>query len=146
MNIAVKEMTPPEYEAWIVYTTGEYPLPQIDWTSEHAPVPTLKKSLRLAHRRAEALNRLYDTDQAGPGHSMWFTKHKIGHLSLVKAMVRVIGAERNLRGGQCAISATQMADLQTINTILSMSAEILSSSRGRLISVEISTAQQVLGS
>ena len=146
MNIAVDGMKAQEYEAWIVYTTGKYQLPKIDWKSEHESAPTSTKPLRIARRRAEALNRLYNTEQVSPGHSVWFTKHEVSHLPLVNAMVRVIGAERNLVGGQHALSATQMADLQTINAILSVSTEILKSSRGKLISVEISSAQQVLGS
>ena len=146
MNIAVSEMTEQEYEAWTVYTTGKYPLPKVDWDTGCYPTPTSTKPLRVARRRAEALNRLYNTDKAGPGHSVWFTKHEIFHLPLVKAMGRIIGAERNLVGGQYALSATQVADLQTINTILSVSTEILNSSRGKLISTEISSAQRVLGS
>ncbi|KAI9705169.1 MAG: hypothetical protein M1820_005316 [Bogoriella megaspora] len=145
MSIAVNEMIGHEHDAWTLYTTGEYPLPKIDWISDHEPPPTSTKPLRIARRRAEALNRLYKTDQAGPGHSVWFTKHEIDHLDLVKAMVRVIGAERNLVGGQDALSVTQLADLQTINTVLSVSSEISKSSRDKLTSMKISSAQQVLG-
>ncbi|KAI9655975.1 MAG: hypothetical protein M1821_005036 [Bathelium mastoideum] len=145
MSIAVNEMAREEYEAWAFYTAGKYPLPKIDWTSEHAQAPTSTKPLRVARRRAEALNRLYNTEQAGPGHSVWFTKHHIFHLPLVKAMARIIGAERNAVGGKHALTGTQVADLQTINTVLAVSSEISNSSRGKLVSREISAAQQVLG-
>lgn len=146
MSIAVREMSEQEYEAWAVYTTGRYPLPDIDWISKHEPSPTSTKPLRIARRRAEALNRLYDTKQVGPDHSVWFTKHEIVHLPLVKAMASIIGAERKLLGGQYALNATQMADLQTINTILSMSSKTVDNSKGKQIAAEISSAQQVLGS
>src|ERR1700761_236986 len=56
MNIAVTEMTPWEREAWSVYTEGKYPLPKIDWNSSRDPAPTSTKPLRMARRRAEALN------------------------------------------------------------------------------------------
>ena len=59
--------------------------------------------------------------------------------------MEIIGAEPNLLGGQSALNATQVADLQTINKILSLSTEILKSSRSKLISVEISSAQRILG-
>jgi hypothetical protein len=146
MNIAVTEMTEQEYEAWSLYTAGKYPLPKIDWNSSRDPAPTSTKPLRIARRRAEALNRLYNTERADPGHSVWFTKHEIVHLPLVKAMARIIGAERNLVGGQYALNATQVADLQTINRILSVSTEILKESRGDPMSAKISSAQRVLGS
>lgn len=146
MNIAVTEMTEQEYEAWSLYIVGKYPLPKIDWNSSRDPAPTSTKPLRIARRRAEALNRLYNTERADPGHSVWFTKHEIVHLPLVKAMARIIGAERNLVGGQYALNATQVADLQTINRILSVSTEILKESRGDPMSAKISSAQRVLGS
>lgn len=146
MNIAVTEMTEKEYEAWSLYTRSEYPLPEIDWNSNRDPPPTSTIPLRRARRRAEALNRLYHTKKADPGHSVWFTEHEILHLPLVKAMARIIGAEQNLLGGQYALNATQLADLQTINRILSVSDEILNGSRGNSISAEISSAQRVLGS
>ncbi|KAG8531635.1 uncharacterized protein KY384_003266 [Bacidia gigantensis] len=146
LDSAVTEMTEQEYNAWGLFTAGKYPLPEIDWDSCHDPAPTSTKPLRITHRRAEALNRLYDTEKADPSHSVWFSKHQIVHLPLVKAMARIIGAERNLLGGQNALNATQVADLQTINKILSVSTEILKSSRGKLISAEISSAQRILGS
>ena len=146
LDSAVTEMTKLEYEAWSLFTAGKYPLPGIDWNSCHDPAPTSTKPLRIAHRRAEALNRLYNTKKAGPSHLVWFSKHQIVHLPLVKAMARIIGAERNLLGGQNALNATQVADLQTINNILSVSTKILKSSRGKLISAEISSAQRILGS
>jgi hypothetical protein len=144
MNIAVTQMTEQEYEAWSLYTAGKYPLPKIDWNSSHDPAPTSTKPLRIARRRAEALNQLYNTEKADPGHSAWFTKHELVHLPLVKAMARIIGAERNLVGGQYALNATQVADLQTINRILSVTTEILKESRRNPMSAEISSAQRVL--
>jgi hypothetical protein len=42
--------------------------------------PTSKKPLKTARRRAEALNRLYRTDQARPSHSVWFVKKKNDHI------------------------------------------------------------------
>ena len=45
-------------------------------------------------------------------------------------MARIIEAERNISGGQYALNATQLGDLQTINRILSVSFEILKDSGG----------------
>ncbi|PVH98615.1 hypothetical protein DM02DRAFT_502577, partial [Periconia macrospinosa] len=122
---AVAEMTPPERQAWDVYTQGRYPLPDVEWDTSREPPPTSTTPLRIARRRAEALNRLYRTDKAEPGHSVWFTENELAHLPLVKAMARVIGAERNLLGGQCTLSAEEIADLQSIDEILSVSGQIL---------------------
>jgi len=59
-------------------------------------------------------------------------------------MARIIGAERNLLGGQNALNATQLADLQTINRILSVSSEISKDSGGDPLSVGILSAKRFL--
>lgn len=142
---AIVEMPIQELEAWTLYSQGKYPLPKVDWNASREPAPTSTRPLRIARRRAETLNRLYKTENADAGHSVWFTKSESVHLPLVKAMARVIGAERDLLGGQCALSATQIADLQSINEILSVSGQILAE-RGRgATAAAISSAQQILG-
>jgi hypothetical protein len=141
-KIAVDQMLLLEREAWDLFTTGKYNLPSINWHSNHDAIPTSTKALKSAHRRAEALNYLYHSDQAGPGHSVWFTKYQLVHLPLVKAMARVIGAERNITGGHC-LTATQMADLQSINKILSLSGQAL---KAMVAPPDVTAALQVLGS
>jgi hypothetical protein len=143
---AVKQMTPNELQWWQAYTENRFQLPNIDWPRDIGIAPTSTKPLRLARRRAEALNYLYKTDQAKPGHSVWFVEKQPEYLPLVKAMARVIGAERHLLGGQCTMNATQMTDLQTINCILSISGRILEANKGYCIPSGIGQAQQVLGS
>ncbi|KAH8726042.1 hypothetical protein GQ44DRAFT_826144 [Phaeosphaeriaceae sp. PMI808] len=146
MEKAVAEMRIEELEAWTLYSQGKYPLPKIDWNASREPAPTSARPLRIAQRRAEALNRLYKTEKVDQGHSVWFTKNELVHLPLIKAMARVIGAERDLLGGQCALSAAQVADLQSINKILSVSGQILAESGRNTMSAAISSAQQVLSS
>lgn len=63
------------------------------------PSLTSSNPLKVATRRAEALNCLYGTDKAQPDHSVLFTKYELPRLPLVKAMARSIGAERYLVGG-----------------------------------------------
>jgi hypothetical protein len=146
MNKAVAEMGPKELRAWTYYRQGKYTLPKFDWNASREPPPTSTKPLRIARRRAEALRRLYENEIADPGHSVWFTKNELFHLPLVEAMARVIGAERNLLGGQCALTVAQVADLQSINRILSVSGQILDKSGRNTESAAISSAQLVLGS
>ncbi|PNP44443.1 hypothetical protein TGAMA5MH_03789 [Trichoderma gamsii] len=146
IKIATADMPPQEVEAWSLYIDGNYPLPKIDWSDSCDPIPKSKRPLRTAYRRAEALNRLYKIDNAEPCHAVWFTRNEAVHLDLVKAMARVIGAEKNLLSGQDALDATQIADLQSINEILALSAQIMDKSRRRTKSQEIASAQQILGS
>jgi hypothetical protein len=146
VKIAVSEMPPLEFEAWDLYAEGKYSMPKIDWDNSRDPVPTSAKPLRTARRRAEALNRLYQTDIADPSHAVWFTKNEAFYLPLVKAMARVIGAERNLLGGQGALDATQIADLQSINEILSVSAQVSHGMARNAASQAIASAQHILGS
>jgi hypothetical protein len=86
---AVAEMTLRESEDWKAYLRGTIQLPEKNWEVYQEVPPVSKKSLKNAHRRAEALNRLYQTDQAQPGHSMWFTKRYTKHLPLIKAMASI---------------------------------------------------------
>jgi hypothetical protein len=142
---AINEMHPREHDWWQAYIGNRCQLPTINWSLDHDTIPTSPKSLRVARRRAEALNYLYKTDQASPGHSVWFTANHPEYLPLVKAMARVIGAERNLLGGQSTLNATQLADLQSINRILSISGQILEDNGRDLLSSEIGKAQRILG-
>jgi hypothetical protein len=142
----IKQMTPSELVWWQAYTENRFQLPKVDWSCDFSVAPTSTKALRMARRRSEALNYLYKTDQARPEHSVWFVEEHSTYLPLVKAMVRVIGAERDLLGGQCTMDATQWADLQTINRILSTSGRILEANKGRFLLPGIGHAQQVLGS
>jgi len=139
---AIEQMPESELEAWELYAAGKYVLPTIDWNSNRDAIPTSQKALKSARRRAEALNYLYQTDQAGPAHSVWFTRCHPSHLPLIKAMARVIGTERNITGGNC-LTATQLADLQSINKILSLSGQMV---LGMAQPPDITMAQQVLGS
>ena len=100
-------------EYWRAFLRGSIRLPDIDWSVAREDEPTSKKSLKTARRRAEALNRLYGTDQARPSHSVWFVKNHIEYLPLVKAMARVIGMERQMGFDRSSrADALDLADLQ----------------------------------
>lgn len=143
---AVTQMPPLEYMTWEAWEAGHVTLPEINWMADIEPSPTSPQGLRVARRRAEALNRLYGTDQARSGHSVWFTKHHLPLLPLVKAAARVIGAERHLVGGrQNRCSVEQWADLQSINRILSISSQIVATdSSSSLLVKRVGAAQEVL--
>ena len=138
------QMTPLEMEAWTAFTRGTWQLPEFDWDNNLAPAPTSPKSLKAAHRRAEALNQLYKTDRAHKGHVAWVTQNLIEVLPLIKAMARVIGSERNLVGGRDGWSPTQFADLQSINKILSLSEQICQGRGMTVLSSDIPGAMNVL--
>lgn len=129
---AVNEMHPLERFAWNAFEEGTIILPAMNWTTNLDPTPTplSPKPLRVARRRAEALNRIYKTNEALPAHVTWFTQNHLGCLPLVKAMARVIGAERDLIGGG-TWTATQLADLQSINSILSVTAQVVKNGNGK---------------
>ncbi len=142
---ATRQMRPCEGRVWAWFERGSCALPDMDWTTNVDPTPLSPTPLKTARRRAEALNRLYKTDQAQPCHSVWFTKHHLAYLPLVKAMARVIGAERDLVGGG-VWTATQLADLQSINKILSVTTQIVSGRASDPLLPAITRAQAVLAS
>jgi hypothetical protein len=70
----------------------------VDWDRDFDEAPSSKEPLRVAIRRAEALNFLYQTDKATPGHAVWYTRtYTQTSLMIVKAVARIIGAERDLK-------------------------------------------------
>ena len=142
---ALRQMGPWEHEMWTWFQTGSCTLPVMDWKSNIDLNPLSLKPLKIARRRAEALNRLYKTDQAQPCHSVWFTKNHLSHLPLVKAMARVIGSERELIGGGI-LTAIQLADLQSINKILSVAGQVVNRSASEPILPSINRAQRILAS
>jgi len=111
-----------EHQYWEAFLRGSIRLPEIDWSVDREDEPTSKKSLKTARRRAEALNRLYGTDQARPSHSVWFVKNHIEYLPLVKAMARVIGRERQMGFDRSSrADALNLADLHTTRNVVSTS-------------------------
>ncbi|KAE9376496.1 hypothetical protein N431DRAFT_435804 [Stipitochalara longipes BDJ] len=136
-------MRPLEQQSWTTFHDGLWNLPNFDWDNNTLPPATSAKPLKIARRRAEALNRLYETDRGHEGHVAWITKNQIGLHRLLQAMARVIGEERNLVGGHGGWSATQLADLQSINRILSTSGQIYRESN--VLRPEIADMQRVLG-
>jgi len=70
VEAAQAQMPLVEHEYWEAFLRGSIRLPDIDWSVDREDEPTSKKSLKAARRRAEALNRLYGTDQARPSHSV----------------------------------------------------------------------------
>ena len=136
---AEREMTSVERKFWDAYTAGTCkPLPPINWASDTESPPTSAKSLKVARRRAEALNRLYNSKEARPEHAVWFAKHQLLWLPLVKAMARVIGAERDIGGGH-------LADLQTVNSILGVVGEVARERKGDIGGALLAQVQAVLG-
>jgi hypothetical protein len=120
VEAAQAQMPLMEHEYWEASLRGSIRLPDIDWSVDREDEPRSKKSLKTARRRAEALNRLYGTDQARPSHSVWFVKNHIEYLPLTKAMARVIGMERQMGFDRSSrADALDLADLHTTSAILS---------------------------
>ncbi|KAL9630329.1 MAG: hypothetical protein Q9204_004778 [Flavoplaca sp. TL-2023a] len=140
---AKQEMHPTELWMWNTYMMEPtVKLTVIDWTLDVEPNPTTKKALQNAERRAEALNRLYETDQAQPGHAVWFTRNLLPLLPLVKAMERVIGAEKDIG---CGTKGLLKADLQTLNAILGTVGSIVSKGTNKIDGGVLGLVQSVLG-
>ena len=94
--VAVEGMAPQERECYNVWKEkGPLSLPIIDWANHRGHTPTSQRPLKKAQRRAEALNRIYGTDKAEPCHYTYFVQTHSPSLPLVKAIARVIGAEKN---------------------------------------------------
>ncbi|KAL8991737.1 MAG: hypothetical protein Q9169_007697 [Polycauliona sp. 2 TL-2023] len=139
---ATQEFTDNQRMMWDAYMASPKVIRPIDWEQDIEAAPTSKKPLQIANRRAEALNRLYDTDQAQPGHAVWIAKNRVFFLPLVKAIARVIGAERDICGGTGGLAK---ADLQTINAILGIVGVIAAKKDGKIKGSLLAMVQSVLG-
>lgn len=140
---AEQDMHPNERMMWDAYVSNPaITLPAIDWATDIDPAPVSPRPLKTAKRRAEALNRLYNTDQAGPENAVWFTRNYEFELPLVKAMARIIGAERDICGGR---EGLVKADLQTVNWILGVLGEVVKKRKGGMDGLVVARAQTVLG-
>jgi hypothetical protein len=56
VKAAISQMSPSELELWKYFVDRSTSLPEIDWTRDQESAPTSLKPLRVARRRAEALN------------------------------------------------------------------------------------------
>ncbi|KAF2754721.1 hypothetical protein EJ05DRAFT_130940 [Pseudovirgaria hyperparasitica] len=131
---ALVEMKYLEHAQYVYHNKGNTP-PAIDWDNDHAPPPTSPRPLQTARRRAEALNLLYKTTIATPGHAVWWSKNHRDWLPLLKAFVRIAGAERNASSGVRGLTSVQMADLRTINKALSVATLVLQNADARFRSL-----------
>lgn len=90
-----------EHGALVVLINWSIHYSDVNCNSHREPVPSFSMLFKVALRRAEALNRHYETDQAHERHVTWVTIHHRASLPLLKARSRVIGAERNQICGHC---------------------------------------------
>lgn len=72
----------------------------------------------------------------------WFTENREGLLPLVKAMARVIGAEKDLCGGR---EGVVKAELQTVDAILRVLGDVVEKRKGEIDGFSVARAQSVLG-
>jgi len=116
----------PEKETFEAWRAGSVPsLPVIDWVANRGPEPSSPRGLKVATRRAEALNRLYETDRAQPCHAVWFAQEQPLWLPLVQAISRIIGAEGDAAGGRVRSSLEHSEDCETLAKVVKITLPIL---------------------
>ena len=75
---ARSQMTHHEQEYFLAWKEGTLrQLPPIDWDIDRGRTPTSERPMKKALRRAEALNRIYQTDRAEPCHYIFFTENHL---------------------------------------------------------------------
>ena len=126
-----QEMTPAEHTAYTAWKNGTMSsLPPMDWDKDKAVPPTgdtsnSAKSLKVAKKRAEALNRLYETTRADASHAVFWAQKYTQLLPLVKAVARIVGAEVAATGGNENLNAEEWAELQTLGKIISIGSQYM---------------------
>ncbi|OJJ33785.1 hypothetical protein ASPWEDRAFT_41654 [Aspergillus wentii DTO 134E9] len=96
-SIAKSEMSIPELEAYELWNEGKgVTPPTMDWNANVAAVPDGKNSLKRLTQRAAAMDVVWGRRQGTtlPEHAAWLTFNMGSALPLVKAVTRMLNAER----------------------------------------------------
>lgn len=107
----MKPMEIIQYDAW---KAGAYISP-IDWARDRLPVPGGKGTVKRYGRSAEAMNEIWNTDQATPENVSWVAQTHVHMLPLIKAVTMVANVQRDLvsRYGD-GLTAREMAEIESI--------------------------------
>ena len=114
------------FEAWRTQSLVE--LPHIDWSADRRHIPTSYRPLKKALRRAEALNRIYGTDNAEPCYYTYSVENHLQWLPLVTAVTRVIGAQRNQSKMSMKLQA-QGRDFNILQKIVQIALRVIHQSK-----------------
>ena len=96
---AVSQMTPYQRECFQECKEGRpLPLPHMDWDVDRRHTLASPRPMKKSLRRAEALNRIYQTNRAEPCYYTYFVENHPLWLPLVTTIARIIGAEKNQDG------------------------------------------------
>jgi hypothetical protein len=125
-----------EQEVWTTFQDGLWRLPEFDWDNNSLPSPTSANPLKTVRRRAEALNRLYETDRAHEGHFVWITKNNIGSYILYKPWLALSGKEGTLLVG---VADGRQLSLQTYSRSIKSSLSL-----GRYVKKAMCFGQKLL--
>ncbi|KAI0998963.1 hypothetical protein K3495_g9232 [Podosphaera aphanis] len=133
VEIAKSRMDLYELEMYTTYTSKGCRLQPYDWESCTAPVPCGKGSQLRYTRAASALREIFKDESLTPENASWFYQNKTFAIPLVKAIMKIDGARRDLVNGQTTLSELELAELQTIHHVNSIVGKKMNQARQELV-------------
>ncbi|OJJ42887.1 hypothetical protein ASPZODRAFT_137029 [Penicilliopsis zonata CBS 506.65] len=141
-TIAMSQMKPMElemYEMWRGYnslsshatattptkqTNPPYTPPPFDWEKNRAAIPNGAHSLKTFTQRAEAMDITWNHQGATPEHAAWLTYNLPELLPLVKAVRRVLTAEKQAKLDPLSgLTPSEYAEVRTLQKVGAISNE-----------------------
>ncbi|SZF03856.1 unnamed protein product [Blumeria hordei] len=109
-------MKPGEREMYDAWTDG-YAVPSYDWTECTKPIVGGPGAQARFERRAVAARKIWKNDTITSSNVAWIAANQVYMLPLIIAVGKVQGAEKNLVGGQTALTEMELAEVQTIHRV-----------------------------
>lgn len=106
------------YRAWIDGRVKS--LPTVDWLTSMSPVGG-EKSQKALRRKALVIYKIWEKAGTTMENAKWVSENLQEYQPLVKAVMKEQGVEIALRGEQTILTATDLADLQTLRKIIAVS-------------------------
>ncbi|KAF2858357.1 hypothetical protein K470DRAFT_272491 [Piedraia hortae CBS 480.64] len=116
-DAAMSHMTPEQELAYRGWKSGA-DLPQIEWTVSRVDVPGGPQSDAHFSKRAAAMRVLFKDQDIDQQNAVWLTFNAPDLLPLVKAVEKILNAERDSTGGQVGIKSQELADYQTLRKVI----------------------------
>ncbi|CAH0019231.1 unnamed protein product [Clonostachys rhizophaga] len=139
--IAKQRMTPAEAAQYDIWASGVV-MPAIDWKVSVKDVGGAAGFLY----HAQAMRAIWKDNSITPGNAAWLHSELRAALPLVTAMAKVFAARRELTGGQEALSAMEVAELQTARKVVAIAVGNLNQASAHLgaISRDINHSRQII--
>lgn len=119
-SMAKSQMTSVELGSYADWKSKTKPVHSFDWENNKTPLPsTGAQSLKKFTRRAAAMDVIWEHEGATPEHASWLTFNMTSLLPPVKAVSRVLAAQKQYQNDPLAqLSPMEVAEIDTAHSVV----------------------------